>query len=175
MQQTDLELNTNRREGRNGRSKEYGLAQSSLRGLNGCHFCSLPSIPSLVIKAEEREHSLDGRIRVPSFFNLTGMHREAEMGGSRVLLPLFMICLWAGWPAFLVRGEDPYLYFTWNVTYGTISPLGVPQKGILINDEFPGPAINSSSNNNVVINVFNFLDEPLLFTWYFIYFLPPIN
>lgn len=63
------------------------------------------------------------------------------------------------------RGEDPYLYFTWNVTYGTIIPMGVPQQGILINGEFPGPNLNTTTNNNVVINVFNNLDEPLLFTW----------
>ncbi|MCL7041556.1 hypothetical protein MKW94_012442 [Papaver nudicaule] len=65
----------------------------------------------------------------------------------------------------LVRAEDPYLFFTWNVTYGTISPLGVPQQGILINNQFPGPNINSTTNNNIVINVFNNLDEPLLFSW----------
>jgi L-ascorbate oxidase len=30
---------------------------------------------------------------------------------------------------------------------------------------FPGPPINCSSNNNIVVNVFNNLDEPLLFSW----------
>nr|GLL37070.1 L-ascorbate oxidase homolog [Ipomoea trifida] len=29
-----------------------------------------------------------------------------------------------------VKAEDPYRYFTWNVTYGTIYPLGVPQQKI---------------------------------------------
>ncbi|XP_047313602.1 L-ascorbate oxidase homolog [Impatiens glandulifera] len=65
-----------------------------------------------------------------------------------------------------VNAEDPYLFYTWTVTYGTISPLGIPQQGILINNQFPGPKINSTSNNNIVINVFNHLDEPLLFTWH---------
>ncbi|XP_027903459.1 L-ascorbate oxidase homolog [Vigna unguiculata] len=65
----------------------------------------------------------------------------------------------------MVRGEDPYIYHTWNVTYGIISPLGVPQQGILINGKFPGPSINTTSNNNLIVNVFNNLDEPLLFTW----------
>ncbi|KAH6784990.1 SKU5 similar 12 [Perilla frutescens var. hirtella] len=65
----------------------------------------------------------------------------------------------------LVLGEDPYLFFEWNVSYGTISPLGVPQKGILINGQFPGPMINCTSNNNIVVNVFNNLDEPFLLTW----------
>ena len=28
----------------------------------------------------------------------------------------------------LVQAEDAYKYFTWTVTYGTISPLGSPQQ-----------------------------------------------
>ncbi|KAL0436783.1 UNVERIFIED_CONTAM: L-ascorbate oxidase [Sesamum radiatum] len=60
---------------------------------------------------------------------------------------------------------DPTLEFEWKVTYGTIAPLGVPQQGILINGQFPGPKINCTSNNNIVVNVFNQLDEPLLLTW----------
>lgn len=66
----------------------------------------------------------------------------------------------------MVRAEDPYLFFEWNVTYGTLSPLGVPQQVILINGEFPGPNLNTTTNNNLVVNVFNNLDEPLLFTWF---------
>ncbi|KFK35575.1 hypothetical protein AALP_AA4G008600 [Arabis alpina] len=65
----------------------------------------------------------------------------------------------------IVNAGDPYFFYTWNVTYGTASPLGVPQKVILINGQFPGPNLNSTSNNNVVINVFNHLDEPFLLTW----------
>ncbi|KAI4346300.1 hypothetical protein L6164_007213 [Bauhinia variegata] len=77
---------------------------------------------------------------------------------------LLLLCLWVE-TLCLVRGEDPYLFFTWKITYGTISPLGVPQQGILINGEFPGPNINSTGNNNIVINVFNNLDEPFMLTW----------
>ncbi|KAH7532262.1 hypothetical protein FEM48_Zijuj04G0001200 [Ziziphus jujuba var. spinosa] len=67
---------------------------------------------------------------------------------------MLMVCLSVVIGAFTVavRGEDPYLYFTWNVTYGTISPLGVPQQAILINGQFPGPNINSTTNNNIVVN-----------------------
>eukprot|EP00253_Pinus_taeda_P026584 PITA_26584 len=61
--------------------------------------------------------------------------------------------------------EDPYLFFTWNVTWGTISPLGTPQQGILINGQFPGPQIDSVTNNNIVINVFNKLDQAFLISW----------
>nr|CAD1833110.1 unnamed protein product [Ananas comosus var. bracteatus] len=73
------------------------------------------------------------------------------------------LCLVGRWPA--ADGEDPYLYFTWNVTYGTISPLGFPQQAILINGQFPGPNINSTTNDNIVVNVYNFLDEPFLLSW----------
>ncbi|KAA8550941.1 hypothetical protein F0562_002625 [Nyssa sinensis] len=83
--------------------------------------------------------------------------------GSMTLVALLM-CLCAG--ALVVRAEDPYLFFTWNVSYGTIAPLGVPQQAILINGQFPGPKINCSSNNNIVVNVFNNLDEPFLLTWH---------
>ncbi|KAF5725542.1 multi-copper oxidase type 1 family protein [Tripterygium wilfordii] len=77
---------------------------------------------------------------------------------------VLLLCLAAGTVS-MVRGEDPYIFFTWNITYGTISPLGVPQQAIMINNQFPGPNINSTSNNNVVVNVFNNLDEPFLLTW----------
>ncbi|KAK6946500.1 Multicopper oxidase, C-terminal, partial [Dillenia turbinata] len=59
----------------------------------------------------------------------------------------------------------PYRFFTWNVTYGTISPLGVPQQGILINGQFPGPDIYCVTNDNLIINVFNNLPEPFLIAW----------
>ncbi|XP_052624393.1 L-ascorbate oxidase homolog [Lactuca sativa] len=65
----------------------------------------------------------------------------------------------------LVNAEDPYVFNEWKVTYGTMSPLGVPQQVILINGKFPGPVINCTSNNNILVNVFNNLDEPFLLTW----------
>lgn len=64
-----------------------------------------------------------------------------------------------------VVAEDPYRYFDWNVTYGTIYPLGVPQQGILINGQFPGPDIYSVTNDNLVINIHNSLNEPFLISW----------
>ncbi|KAL3654008.1 L-ascorbate oxidase [Castilleja foliolosa] len=62
----------------------------------------------------------------------------------------------------VARSEDPYLFYTWDVKYATLSPLGAPQQVITINDQFPGPWINCTSNNNIVVNIFNNLDEPLL-------------
>ncbi|PHT43202.1 L-ascorbate oxidase -like protein [Capsicum baccatum] len=65
----------------------------------------------------------------------------------------------------LVNGDDPYRFYTWNVTYGDIYPLGVKQQGILINRQFPGPPIQCVTNDNLIINVFNSLDEPFLISW----------
>ncbi|KAA8537444.1 hypothetical protein F0562_026869 [Nyssa sinensis] len=65
----------------------------------------------------------------------------------------------------IVRAEDPYRFFNWNVTYGDIYPLGVRQQGILINGQFPGPDIYSVTNDNLIINVFNSLTEPFLLSW----------
>ncbi|THU46394.1 hypothetical protein C4D60_Mb09t04470 [Musa balbisiana] len=52
-----------------------------------------------------------------------------------------------------------------SASQSIVSPLGVPQQVILINGQFPGPNINSTTNNNIVVNVFNNLDEPFLLTW----------
>ncbi|KAE8055972.1 hypothetical protein FH972_012775 [Carpinus fangiana] len=60
---------------------------------------------------------------------------------------------------------DPFVNYDFVVSYITASPLGVPQQVIAINDKFPGPNINVTTNNNVVVNVRNKLDESLLITW----------
>ncbi|KAL5728214.1 Monocopper oxidase-like protein sku5 [Ranunculus cassubicifolius] len=74
-----------------------------------------------------------------------------------ILLPLLssLCCL----------AEDPFVLYEWEVHYKTLSPLGVPQKVIAINNEFPGPTINATTNYNVVVNVINSLDEDLLINW----------
>ncbi|GAB2282560.1 hypothetical protein Dimus_017100 [Dionaea muscipula] len=64
-----------------------------------------------------------------------------------------------------VTADDPYRFFTWTVTYGTIAPLGVPQEVILINGQFPGPRLDCVTNDNIVLNLINKLDEPFLLTW----------
>ncbi|GMH24606.1 hypothetical protein Nepgr_026449 [Nepenthes gracilis] len=65
----------------------------------------------------------------------------------------------------VVKADDPYKFFTWTVTYGTIAPLGVPQQVILINGQFPGPRLDCVTNDNIVLNLINKLDEPFLLTW----------
>ncbi|CAJ1942717.1 unnamed protein product [Sphenostylis stenocarpa] len=71
----------------------------------------------------------------------------------------------ACWGALSVIAEDRYLYFTWEITNGTVYPLGFPQPGILINGQFPGPTIEAITNDNIIVNVINKLDEKFLITW----------
>ncbi|GMH24605.1 hypothetical protein Nepgr_026448 [Nepenthes gracilis] len=66
---------------------------------------------------------------------------------------------------FQANADDPYRYYVWTITIGTISPLGVPQRGILINGQFPGPTIDCVTNDNVIVNIINKLDQPFLMTW----------
>ncbi|SPT19447.1 unnamed protein product [Triticum aestivum] len=67
---------------------------------------------------------------------------------------------------FSAQAEAPYRFFDWEVSYGDVNPLGgVPQQGILINGQFPGPQIDCQTNDNLVINVRNRLPEPFLLSW----------
>ncbi|XP_042519444.1 L-ascorbate oxidase homolog [Macadamia integrifolia] len=84
------------------------------------------------------------------------------MGDNRLSCSLFFFFLFV---SSFVNGEDPYRFFTWNVTYGDIYPLGIKQQGILINGQFPGPQIECVTNDNLIISVFNSLDEPFLISW----------
>ncbi|KAF6168224.1 hypothetical protein GIB67_011609 [Kingdonia uniflora] len=83
------------------------------------------------------------------------------MRENRVLCSLFLVIFTVS----CINGEDPYRFFNWNVTYGDIYPLGVRQQGILINGQFPGPHIDSVTNDNLIISVYNSLDEPFLLSW----------
>ncbi|KAK7828358.1 l-ascorbate oxidase like protein [Quercus suber] len=80
------------------------------------------------------------------------------LGGAVLCVTVFLLAT--------VGAEDPYRFFNWNVTYGDIYPLGVRQQGILINGQFPGPDIHSVTNDNLIINVFNSLNEPFLLSWF---------
>ncbi|KAA8521884.1 hypothetical protein F0562_012802 [Nyssa sinensis] len=65
----------------------------------------------------------------------------------------------------LCFADDPFVSYNFEVSYITASPLGVPQQVIAVNGRFPGPNINTTTNNNVLVNVRNKLDEDLLITW----------
>nr|GLL45041.1 monocopper oxidase-like protein SKU5 [Ipomoea trifida] len=82
--------------------------------------------------------------------------------GSLSMLPLLLcISLLLGF----CSAEDPFVFYDFEVSYITASPLGVEQQVIGINGKFPGPTMNVTTNNNVVVNVHNKLDEDLLMHW----------
>ncbi|WJX60825.1 hypothetical protein P8452_45983 [Trifolium repens] len=86
--------------------------------------------------------------------------------GRRNTSLLSLLCLVLAFVSVsLVQSEDAYKYYTWTVTYGTLSPLGTPQQVILINGQFPGPRLDLITNDNVILNLVNKLDEPFLLTW----------
>ncbi|KAF3652679.1 Monocopper oxidase-like protein SKS2 [Capsicum annuum] len=77
---------------------------------------------------------------------------------------LLFLCLLLCLTAASLAG-DPYIYYDWTVSYITAAPLGVKQQVIGINGQFPGPILSVTTNWNVVVNVKNDLDEPMLLTW----------
>ncbi|KHM99212.1 L-ascorbate oxidase like [Glycine soja] len=113
---------------------------------------------------------------------------------KQTFLPSVFIGILACWSALSVIAEDRYQYLTWEITNGTIYPLDVPQpvglffttllkchfftigmgmnmifyflsyQGILINGQFTGPTIEAISNDNILVNVINKLDEKFLIT-----------
>lgn len=83
------------------------------------------------------------------------------MGNSYSLAIMFMLLVVHNG----VSGGDPYRFYTWKVTYGDVYPLGVKQQVILINGQFPGPPISAVTNDNLIISVYNYLNEPFLISW----------
>ncbi|XP_020226538.1 monocopper oxidase-like protein SKU5 [Cajanus cajan] len=79
--------------------------------------------------------------------------------------PLFFFLINLSLLLALSSAADPFVSYQFEVSYITASPLGVPQQVIAINNKFPGPTINVTTNNNVVVNVRNKLDESLLIHW----------
>ncbi|KAB2051675.1 hypothetical protein ES319_A12G070700v1 [Gossypium barbadense] len=85
---------------------------------------------------------------------------------KQVIFLLVLLGILCCFSIFRANAEDPYRYYTWVVTYGTRAPLGVYQRVILINNQFPGPPIEAVTNDNIIVNVINQLDEPFLITWH---------
>ncbi|CAN0847749.1 L-ascorbate oxidase homolog, partial [Linum grandiflorum] len=126
-------------------------------------FILLHSIPTKQILEQK---SLPPSLRLSYSFLLaiSAFKMLQKLAGSQshsfLLLAAAALCLIS-----LVGAESPYRFFNWNVTYGDIYPLGVRQRGILINGQFPGPDIHCVTNDNIIINVINSLDEPFLLSW----------
>ncbi|XP_057425014.1 monocopper oxidase-like protein SKU5 isoform X2 [Lotus japonicus] len=67
---------------------------------------------------------------------------------------------------FVTIATSADIFLDWHVSIDfNLKPVSADQQVITINGLFPGPLINATTNDNVHINVFNGLDEPLLFTW----------
>ncbi|CAH8363747.1 unnamed protein product [Eruca vesicaria subsp. sativa] len=66
-----------------------------------------------------------------------------------------------------VQAEDSNRFFDFRVTYGNITLFKTdpPRRVILINEKFPGPELHLVTNDNLIINVHNDLDEPFLLSW----------
>uniref|UniRef100_A0A2N9FRK7 Plastocyanin-like domain-containing protein n=1 Tax=Fagus sylvatica TaxID=28930 RepID=A0A2N9FRK7_FAGSY len=65
----------------------------------------------------------------------------------------------------LIHAESPQIFFDWTVSYAHRAPLGIEKQVIVINDQFPGPLLNATTNNIVHVNIHNNLTEPFLMTW----------
>ncbi|CAA2976605.1 monocopper oxidase SKU5 [Olea europaea subsp. europaea] len=64
----------------------------------------------------------------------------------------------------VINGAE--IFQEWHVAINTnINPASQDQPVITINDMFPGPLINATTNDNIHVNVYNDMDEPLLMTW----------
>ncbi|CAN1127308.1 Monocopper oxidase-like protein SKU5 [Linum perenne] len=66
---------------------------------------------------------------------------------------------------FMVHANSGSVSYEWSVSLSTRAPLGVAKQVIVINDQFPGPLVNATTNDVVNINVHNNLAEPFLITW----------
>ncbi|KAI4346469.1 hypothetical protein L6164_007363 [Bauhinia variegata] len=67
---------------------------------------------------------------------------------------------------FVTVANSADIFLDWHVSIDlSKKPVSADQPVITINGLFPGPLINATTNDNIYVNVFNDLDEPLLFTW----------
>ncbi|KAL4360710.1 hypothetical protein GQ457_04G018160 [Hibiscus cannabinus] len=99
------------------------------------------------------------------FFRAKKIQLGGNIADKTMKQPILLLIICFG-VFFCTNAEDPYMFYTWEVTYGTRAPLGVPQQVILINNQFPGPPIEAVTNYNIIVNVINQLDEPFLITWH---------
>ncbi|XP_044508867.1 monocopper oxidase-like protein SKU5 [Mangifera indica] len=87
----------------------------------------------------------------------------AVFGGNRPWLIIFAF-LFGLTLVRIANGEN--IFLEWHVAIdSSIKPALADQPVITINGKFPGPLINATTNDVVQVNVFNNMDEPLLFTW----------
>ncbi|XP_027935773.1 monocopper oxidase-like protein SKU5 isoform X1 [Vigna unguiculata] len=76
------------------------------------------------------------------------------------------ICAILVLPFLVTTATAADIFLDWHVsTDFNLKPVSSDQPVITINGMFPGPLINTTTNDYIHVNVFNGLDDPLLFTW----------
>ncbi|XP_052730655.1 monocopper oxidase-like protein SKU5 isoform X2 [Vigna angularis] len=76
------------------------------------------------------------------------------------------ICAILVLPFLVTTATSADIFLDWHVSIDfNLKPVSSDQPVITINGMFPGPLINATTNDNIHVNVFNGLDDPLLFTW----------
>ncbi|KAG4919437.1 hypothetical protein GLYMA_20G192900v4 [Glycine max] len=87
----------------------------------------------------------------------------AGSAGDRLKLVTCAIVLL---PFLVTIASSADIFLDWHVSTDiNLKPVSTDQPVITINGMFPGPLINATTNDVVHVNVFNDLDDPLLFTW----------
>ncbi|BAT94611.1 hypothetical protein VIGAN_08122900 [Vigna angularis var. angularis] len=75
------------------------------------------------------------------------------------------ICAILVLPFLVTTATSADIFLDWHVSIDfNLKPVSSDQPVITINGMFPGPLINATTNDNIHVNVFNGLDDPLLFT-----------
>ncbi|KAJ8762396.1 hypothetical protein K2173_007556 [Erythroxylum novogranatense] len=61
--------------------------------------------------------------------------------------------------------DSQTLFYDWTISMSQRQVLGVKKQVILVNNQFPGPILNATTNDIVNINIHNNLTDPFLLTW----------
>lgn len=95
------------------------------------HFPLIPSSLTLYLRLTFGGISINNTLKLSVFISrklkICSLFKRMKQANLLFLGFLLVYCLGS---VFVINAEDPYLFFTWTVTYGTRYPLGVPQQVI---------------------------------------------
>ncbi|KAH8887601.1 hypothetical protein GQ53DRAFT_655731 [Thozetella sp. PMI_491] len=92
---------------------------------------------------------------LPALSPIVGKSTTPEQSGAAKERPLGIVLH----PERHVDREPQELFFQWNISQGLREPDGVQKLVYLVNNEFPGPTIEARSGDELVVEVWNHLDE----------------
>ncbi|KAJ9165963.1 hypothetical protein P3X46_020773 [Hevea brasiliensis] len=84
------------------------------------------------------------------------------MRSFKCIAGILFLCIFT--TSFKANADDSH-HYEWIVSLSDRAPLGVNKQVIVINDQFPGPLLNATTNDVVNINIHNNLSDPFLMTW----------